>query len=91
MAIGSPPYYMGPKHTGELWVYIGTPLPNPSGNTGVMVCLSPLNMMLCYQTKIGTTTCKPYKHLFCEVIEAATRNMIGSTTTVSTYALKTFT
>ena len=23
-------YYMGPKHTGELWVYIGTPLPNPS-------------------------------------------------------------
>ena len=32
------PYYMGPKHTGELWVYIGTPLPNPSGNTGVMVC-----------------------------------------------------
>ena len=25
------PYYMGPKHTGELWVYIGTPLPNPSG------------------------------------------------------------
>ena len=33
------PYYMGPKHTGELWVYIGTPLPNPSGNTGVMVCV----------------------------------------------------
>ena len=31
------PYYMGPKHTGELWVYIGTPLPNPSGNTGVIV------------------------------------------------------
>ena len=29
---------MGPKYTGELWVYIGTPLPNPSGNTGVMVC-----------------------------------------------------
>ena len=33
------PYYMGPKHTGELWVYIGTPLPNPSGNTDVMVCV----------------------------------------------------
>ena len=33
------PYYMGPKRTGELWVYIGTPLPNPSGNTGVMVCM----------------------------------------------------
>ena len=33
------PYYMGLKHTGELWVYIGTPLPNPSGNTGVMVCM----------------------------------------------------
>ena len=32
------PYYMGPKHTGELWVNIGTPLPNPSGNTGVMLC-----------------------------------------------------
>ena len=32
------PYYMGPKHTGKLWVYIGTPLPNRSGNTGVMVC-----------------------------------------------------
>ena len=30
---------MGPKHTGELWVYIVTPLPNPSGNTGVMVCV----------------------------------------------------
>ena len=30
---------MGPKHTGELWVYIGTPLANPSGNTGVMVCM----------------------------------------------------
>ena len=39
------PYYMGPTHTGELWVYIGTPLPNlysnlnPSGNTGVMLCM----------------------------------------------------
>ena len=33
------PYYMGPKHTGELWVYISTLLPNPSGNTGVMVCV----------------------------------------------------
>ena len=22
---------MGPKHTGELWVYIGTPLPKPFG------------------------------------------------------------
>ena len=30
------PYYMGPKHTGELWVYIGTPLPNPQGNISVM-------------------------------------------------------
>ena len=29
---------MGPKHTGKPWVYIGTPLPNPSGNTGVMLC-----------------------------------------------------
>ena len=29
---------MGSKHTGELWVYVGTPMPNPSGNTGVMVC-----------------------------------------------------
>ena len=34
------PYYMGPKHISELWVYIGTPRPNPSGNTGVMVCAS---------------------------------------------------
>ena len=33
------PYYMGPKPTGELWVYIGTPLNNPSGNSGVMVCV----------------------------------------------------
>ena len=34
------PYYMGPKkHTGELWVYIGTLLPNNSGNTGVIVCV----------------------------------------------------
>ena len=40
MAIGSPRrYYMGPKHTGELWVYNGTPLPNPLGNTGIMVCM----------------------------------------------------
>ena len=28
---------MGPKYTGKLWVYIGTPLPNPLRNTGVMV------------------------------------------------------
>ena len=34
------PYYMGQKHTGEPWVYNGTPLPNPSGNTGVIVCLN---------------------------------------------------
>ena len=33
------PYYMGPKYTGELWVYIVTPLPNPPGNTGVMLCM----------------------------------------------------
>ena len=33
------PYYMEPKHTGALWVYISTPLPNPSENTGVYVCL----------------------------------------------------
>ena len=39
MAIGSPPITWDLKHTGELWVYIGTPLPNPSGNTGVMVCM----------------------------------------------------
>ena len=37
MAIGSPPITWDLKHTGEPWVYIGTPLPNPSGNTGVMV------------------------------------------------------
>ena len=36
------PYYMGLKHTGELWVNIGTPLPNTSGNTGVMVCYANL-------------------------------------------------
>ena len=39
MAIGSPPITWDLKHTGELWVYIGTPLPNPSGNTGVMLCM----------------------------------------------------
>ena len=39
MAIGSPPITWDLKHTGELWVYIGAPLPNPSGNTGVMVCV----------------------------------------------------
>ena len=38
------PYYMEPKHTGELWVYIGTPLPNPSGNTGVMLCMYVCNL-----------------------------------------------
>ena len=26
-------------HTGELWVYIGTPLPKSLGNTDVMVCM----------------------------------------------------
>ena len=31
------PYYMGPKHNGELCVYIGTSLPNPSGNTGCYI------------------------------------------------------
>ena len=45
MAIGSPPITWDLKHTGEPWVYIGTPLPNPSGNTGVMVC------MYVYETK----------------------------------------
>ena len=38
MAIGSPPITWDPKHTGELWVHIGAAQPNPSGNTGVMVC-----------------------------------------------------
>ena len=33
------PYYMGPKHTGEVWVYISTPLPNPQWNRGVIVCV----------------------------------------------------
>ena len=31
------PYYVRPKDTGELWVYVVIPLPNPSGNTDVMV------------------------------------------------------
>ena len=39
MAIGSPPITWDLKHTGKPWVYIGTPLPNPWGNTGVMVCM----------------------------------------------------
>ena len=39
MAIGSPPITWGPKRTGELWVNIGTPLPNPSRNTDVMACM----------------------------------------------------
>ena len=41
------PYYMGAKHTGELWVYIGTPLPNPSGNTGVLVSVKMRFDVLC--------------------------------------------
>ena len=32
-------YYMGEKYTSEPWVYNSTPLPNPSGNTGVMLCM----------------------------------------------------
>ena len=40
MAIGSLPITWDLKHTDELWVYIGTPLPNPSGHTGVMVCVT---------------------------------------------------
>ena len=54
--LGFAPYYMGPKHTGELWVYIGTPLPNPTGNTGVMVCyvFHVLKRHSCdFQKKIG--------------------------------------
>ena len=46
MAIGSPPIPWDLKHTGELWVYIGTPLPNPSGNTGVMVCVMCVNNII---------------------------------------------
>ena len=42
MAIGSPPITWDLKHTGEMWVYIGAPLPNPSGNTGVMVMVEPI-------------------------------------------------
>ena len=42
MAIGSSPITWDLKHTGELWVYIGTPLPNSSGNTGEMVMLYPI-------------------------------------------------
>ena len=49
------PYYMGPKHTGRLWVNIGTPLPNPSGNKGVMVCLF---MILDPQCKIFSSVIK---------------------------------
>ena len=45
MAIGSPPITWDLKHTGEPWVYIGTPLPNPSGNTGVMVYVIPTNII----------------------------------------------
>ena len=37
LVIGSPPITWDLIHTGELWVYIGTTLPKPSGNTGVMV------------------------------------------------------
>ena len=40
MSIGSPPITWDLKHTGE--PYIGTPQPNPSGNTGVMVCFDQL-------------------------------------------------
>ena len=39
MAIGSPPISWDLKHTSEPLVYIDTPLPNSSGNTGVMVCV----------------------------------------------------
>ena len=39
MAIGSPPITWDLKHTGELFVYIDTSLANPSGNTGVVVCM----------------------------------------------------
>ena len=40
MEIGLPPITWDLKYIGEPWVYIGTPLPNPSGNTGVMdVCI----------------------------------------------------
>ena len=43
---------MGPKHTGELWVYIGTPLPNLSGNTGVIVCYVCVMMEILGHTKL---------------------------------------
>ena len=44
---GLAPYYMGPKHAGELWVYIGTPHPNPEGNTGVMLCMYTAQLASC--------------------------------------------
>ena len=38
ISISSPPITWDVKHTGEPW-YIGTSLPNPSGKTGVVVCV----------------------------------------------------
>ena len=50
MAIGSPTIAWDLKHTGELWMYIGATLPNPSGNTGVMVWMMVWNILyyLCF-------------------------------------------
>ena len=53
------PYYMGPKHTGELWVYILTPLPNPPGNTGVMLC-----MYVCFLTIFSWTVDSNVQDIF---------------------------
>ena len=44
MAIGSPPTTWDLKHTGELWTHIRSPLPNSSGNTGVMVYYLPFEV-----------------------------------------------
>ena len=58
---------MGPKHTGdgELWVYIGTPLPNPSGNTGAMVSLyGKLKFFFYLNTLISASSSKPLSLLF---------------------------
>ena len=58
MAISSPLITGDLKHTGGLWVYIGTPLPNPSGNTGVMVsvCVKKKVLHFCIQQHFFITS-----------------------------------
>ena len=67
MAIGSPPITWDRKHTGKLWVYIGTPLPNPFGNTCIAMVLK-FQFLKRLELVSGNKYVKPTALLDCKYI-----------------------